>query len=352
MQPKVTRVYLPKIRTIVVLALFVSLVLLFAKGIAWSMRLMRETGLTPITVARLALDTGTPLKSTNGRTNLLILGIGGGTHPGADLTDTMLLISLDVAGRSMAMVSIPRDIWSDTLQDKINSAYHYGEEKSREAGSRSAGKVGGGLVLSKAIVEEVMGMPIHYSLVIDFSGFRDMIDIVDGVDVTVPSAFTDPEFPVEGKEDDDCEGDPKFRCRYQALHFDAGIQRMDGERALMYARSRHAEGEEGSDFARSRRQQDVLVALKGKLSNPASWFPPTRMVQLLSVLDRATDTDLNIGEFLTIGKAMARTPESSTKKIALEDQLTSPPTWLYGRYVLVPAESFESIHEYIKENLQ
>lgn len=342
MQPKLKRLYLPKIRTVLVLAIFLAVMLLLIKVAAWSIRVIQSTGLTPVTVARLAFDTGTPLKSTDSRTNLLILGIGGGTHPGADLTDTILVVSLDVSRRTMAMVSIPRDIWSDTLQDKVNSAYHYGEEKMG----------GGGLILSKAIVEEVTGLPIHYSLVIDFSGFRDMIDIVGGVNVTVPIAFTDPEFPVEGKEDDMCDGDPTFGCRYQALHFDAGTQLMDGERALMYARSRHAEGQEGSDFARSRRQQDVLVALKGKLSNPSSWFPPTRTVQLLSVLDQATDTDLNIGEFLTIGKAMARTTESSTKKVSIEDQLTSPPTWLYGRYVLVPSEGFESLHEFIKEELQ
>ena len=345
MQPKLKRVYLPKIRTVVVLGVFAALVVLVTKAALWSMRIMAETGLTPITVARLAMDTGTPLKSTDNRTNLLVLGIGGGTHPGADLTDTMLVVSLDLGRRTMAMISIPRDIWSDTLQDKINSAYHYGEEKSREAG-----KTGGGLVLSKAIVEEVIGMPIHYSLVIDFSGFRDMIDLVGGVDVDVATAFTDPEFPVAGKEDDDCQGDPKFRCRYQALHFDAGRQLMDGERALMYARSRHAEGEEGSDFARSRRQQDVLVALKGKLSHPSSWLPPTRTIQLLSVLDRATDTDMNIGEFLTIGKAIAKTKESAT--ISVVDELVSPPVWLYGRYMLVPAESYESLHGYIKEKLQ
>ena len=343
---------MPKIRTVVVLSIFSVLIVSLTKVTLWSMRIMRETGMTPIAVLRLVLDDGAPLKQTDNRTNVLVLGVAGDNYAGADLTDTMMVISFNNAARTMSLVSVPRDVWSDTLQDKINSAYHYGEEKSREAGSRYAGKTRGGLVLSKAIVEEVVGMPVHYALVIDFSGFRDMIDLVGGVDVNVVTAFTDPEFPVAGREDDDCNGDPNLGCRYQALHFDAGRQRMDGERALAYARSRHAEGEEGSDFARSRRQQDVLVALKEKLVQPGTWISRGRASAVLRILDQATETDLNTGELLTVGKRIVRTRDSQIQKLSFEDQLTSPPTWLYGRYVLVPAESFEALHEFIKENLQ
>ena len=85
---------------------------------------MDATGLTPTTLFRLAFDTGVPLNSSNGRTNILILGIGGGVHAGADLTDTMMVFSVDANQKSIAMISLPRDIWSDTLKDKVNSAYH------------------------------------------------------------------------------------------------------------------------------------------------------------------------------------------------------------------------------------
>ena len=153
------------------------------------------------------------------------------------------------------MISVPRDIWSDSLKDKVNSAYHYGEEK----------KKGGGLTLSKAIVSDVVGLPIQYALVLDFSGFEKVINLVDGVEVNVPKSFTDPDYPIPGKENDECNNDPEYRCRYEALHFDAGVQVMDGARALKYVRSRHAEGDEGSDFARGKRQQEVILALKTKL---------------------------------------------------------------------------------------
>lgn len=341
MQQKIKRIYIPKIRTFVVMTICAVLLLFATKMALWSMRLMNDTGLTPITVARLALDTGTPLKSSNGRTNLLILGIGGGTHPGADLTDTMLVVSLDVGKRTMAMISIPRDIWSETLQDKVNSAYHYGEEK----------KNGGGLVLAKVIAEEISGLSIQYSMVVDFSGFRRVIDLLGGVRVRVTAAFTDPSFPIEGKETDECGGDPLLACRYQSIHFDAGEQLMDGARALLYVRSRHAEGEEGSDFARSRRQQDVLLAMKETVLTPRLLFSPRQIWNLVRAVDEATETDMTIGETLTIGKMLLRISDANIQKISIEDLLWSPPTSWYGRYVLVPKESWEEVQKFLQSQL-
>ena len=121
------------------------------KRVVWGKRVMDETKLTPGTVIRLLFDSGAPLQATGGRTNILLLGIAVGSHPGSDLTDTMMILSFAPENRTLAFISLPRDIWSETLQDKINSAYHYGEEK----------KKGGGLVLAKTIVEDVSGLPIH-----------------------------------------------------------------------------------------------------------------------------------------------------------------------------------------------
>lgn len=343
MQPKVKRLYLPKIK-LIGLIVFVGLAtVVLTKIVFWSQKAMHETGLTPGTIFRLVFDTGAPLAAQDQRTNVLILGIGGGSHTGPDLTDTMMIVSIDRAKSSLALISIPRDIWSDTLKDKVNSAYHYGEEK----------KKGGGLILAKAISEDVIGIPIQYGVVIDFSGFKNIIDLVGGVTVNIPQAFTDPDFPIEGKEDDLCSGDPLFRCRYETLHFDAGSQHMNGEQALKYVRSRHAEGEEGSDFARSRRQQEVLVDLKAKLTSLSTWFPPNRAMALFRAIDDATDSDMNIGEFLTISKSIAQTSQKQIKKIAIDDLLTSPPeSWYGNRYVLLPKESFDAIHVYIKEQLR
>ncbi|MEK7533369.1 MAG: LCP family protein [Patescibacteria group bacterium] len=350
MESHVRRLHVSKAK-IAVLLFGVFLLVLMAKGIIYSGRVMQSTGITPTTLFRLVFDSGADLRPIEGRVNILLLGIPGGTHEGTDLTDTILVLSFHEKNHTLSMISLPRDIWSDTLKDKVNSAYHYGELKSRETGSRSAGKKGG-LILSKAIVSDMVGLPIQYALVLDFSGFRKVIDLVGGVEVNVPKSFTDSEFPVPGKENDTCGGDLEVRCRYQPLHFEAGIQRMDGETALQYVRSRHAEGEEGSDFARGRRQQEVLLALKARLMSKDIYLNPGELEKLYGAFDEATDTDMNIGELVTVGKLFMGIPKEQTQRISLEDKLYTPPSSWYGRYVLLPQESFEAIHTFVKSSLK
>lgn len=306
-------------------------------------RFLRLNGLTPVSVSRLVFDSGAPLKIINSRTNMLLLGVGGGVHEGADLTDTMMVLSLNHTTHTTAFISIPRDVWSDELKDKVNSAYHYGEEKIK----------GGGLVLAKATIEDVVGLPIHYGIVVDFSGFKNVIDLVGGVTINVPNAFEDTDYPITGKEDDECSKDPLYRCRYETLRFGAGPQNMDGDRALKYVRSRHADGNEGSDFARSKRQQDLLIALKQKFTNLSFLSSPQKFSPLFHALDDATDTDMNIGEFLTVGKFVAQTKQENIQKISIEGELTSPPlSWYNGKYVLVPSVDFSDIHASIASQLQ
>jgi LCP family protein required for cell wall assembly len=342
MRPKVQRVYLPKAKLALFLFGALLVLLVIFKGMSISNRFMQSTGITPITLFRLVFDAGADLASIDGRVNILLLGIPGGAHDGADLTDTILVLSFHEKNHTLSMISLPRDIWSDTLKDKVNSAYHYGEMK----------KKGGGLVLAKAVVSDMVGLPIQFALVLDFSGFRKVIDLVGGIEVTVPKAFTDSEFPIPGKENDACDGDPEYRCRYEPLHFDAGTQVMNGDRALKYVRSRHAEGNEGSDFARGRRQQEVLLALKDKLLSKEIYLNLGELEKLSAAFDEATDTDMNIGELLTVGKLFLNTPKEQTGRIALEDKLYTPPSSWYGRYVLLPLESFEAIHEFVKNSLK
>lgn len=125
---------------------------------------------------------------------------------------------------------------------------------------------------------------------------------------------------------------------------------MSGARALMYVRSRHATGEEGSDFARSRRQQEVLFALKDTLVHPTRWFSFNRLNKLWTVVVSSTDTDMNLGELATIGKRIAGQP-NQMQKISFESLLYNPPSYLYGRYVLIPQEDWESVHAFIAGEL-
>lgn len=301
----------------------------------------KETGLNTPTLIKLLIDGGSNLKSTDNRTNIALLGMAGGSHDGPDLTDTIVVTSFDLKKQTLAMISVPRDIWSDSLKDKINSAYHYGEAK----------KEGGGITLSRAVLEDVVGFPIHYVMTLDFSQFESVIDALGGIDVNVTKGFTDKEFPIAGKENDECGGDPLYACRYETVAFTQGSQHMDGSTALKYVRSRNAEGDEGTDFARGKRQQDIIVALKDTIIDAKIWFHPSLAKKLLDIMDKATDTDMTLGEQLTLGKYAMKVNSTSIQKISIEPLLMVPPSWVYGRYVLVPEKDFASIHAFIQQEM-
>ncbi len=342
MQQKVKRIYLPKIRLALAGVAVFFLLLIAVKAIGKVYTAVSNTGLSLPTVINLMTDTGAPLASDKGRTNILILGIGGGTHDGSDLTDTMLVISIASETKKLSMISIPRDIWSDSMKDKANSAYHYGQLK----------KPGGGFTLAKAEVEDILGISIHYVVLLDFTGFQKIVDLLGGIDVDISKGFTDTEYPIAGKENDECGGDPKYACRYETVTFKKGLEHMDGKRALIYVRSRHAEGDEGSDFARSIRQQEVLVAVKKKISNPWEYIRNGKAKPMLDAIMAAIETDMNIGQLLTVGKLASRIDSGSTTKISIEDLFYVPASSDYeGKYVLIPADGFDAIHAYIGKQL-
>lgn len=308
-----------------------------------------DNGLTPQFVWSLVTAKTLPIRQTAGRTNILVLGIPGGNHEGPDLTDAMLVVSIEQKNpATSAFIPLPRDIWSPTLKDKINSAYHYGEARKR----------GGGLILAKAIAREVTNLPIDYAVTIDFSEFIKTVDIIGGIDVTIDRAFDDFDFPIAGREDDLCSGDREYRCRYKHIHFDAGIEHMNGERALEYVRSRHAGDEEGTDYARSKRQEAVLTAIKKKLATKDVVLDIDKIRKLLALYNQAIDSDLFLSDLVYLAKLMHRIDPTVFTRITIpaeaktrkkDDLLIVAPIWQYqGRWVLVPrSENFSEIHNYI-----
>lgn len=294
------------------------------------------------------------LESDNNRTNLLILGASGGEHQGSDLTDTMIFVSIDKNTADTVMLSIPRDIWLESLQAKINTAYHYGEEK----------KPGGGFVLAKDAVLEIFNQPVHYAALIDFDGFVKIIDLLGGLDIKVDKSFDDYQYPIAGRENDDCDGDKDYKCRYQHLHFEAGLQYMDGETALKFIRSRNSEGEEGTDFARSLRQRKAILALKDKIFSYKTLLNPKKIIELKKTLGDNVEFDSQLSEeqitaFLSLFLRFVKN-KNEIRTISLdygdEDNLGflySPPEHVYGQWVLVPrAEDWKEIHKYIKEKIE
>src|SRR6266571_5266863 len=107
--------------------------------------------------------------------NMLLLGVGGGTHEGPDLTDTIIFASIDPGKKTVTLVSIPRDLWIPDLQQKVNTAYTIGENKQK---ALPAGRQGGGLSEAKSVVSKVLGQQIDYGFKLDFSGFTKAVDMI------------------------------------------------------------------------------------------------------------------------------------------------------------------------------
>lgn len=280
-----------------------------------------------------------PLKKVDGTVNILILGIPGGKHDGPNLSDSIIVAHYDFKTNKLITIGIPRDIWSETLKDKINTAYAYGEAKQED----------GGLKLAKAEVSAIIGMPIQYSVVISFSRFRDLIDYLGGVDVNVEKPFTDPEFPIEGKENDLCGGDPKYRCRYETVTFKKGRTHMDGATALKFVRSRHAEGEEGSDFARSKRQQLIIAAMKEKVLSIVTTYDIEKLQGLYQKTDSLVNRDITNQEVAVIAKNVLFGKNFGQYNLFLPESLFKVPDYedYEGKYVLIPTKSWDNVHDYV-----
>lgn len=253
------------------------------------------------------------------RINFLVLGQGGAKHDGPYLTDTIMVVSLKPSTKQVALISLPRDLIVPIPGfglRKINSANAYGEVRGEEGGAQ----------LASSVVSEVLNIPIHYYARLSFSGFAQVIDDLGGVPITIERGFTDPEYPTD----------------YNGLtivKFEAGWQILNGTQALQYVRSRHGNNGEGSDFARAKRQQNLLLALKEKLLSPATLLNPTLALRLYRTLSDSIETNLDASEATRIVQLVR---EVDTTNIISRVFDTSPNGLLIetigqdGAYLLLP----------------
>ncbi len=280
------------------------------------------------------------LEPKPGRTNFLILGMAGENHEGKDLTDSIIFLSTENQSGKTLNLSLPRDIWVTPLRTKLNAVYHYQ-----------------GLTETKKTVEEILGQKVDYGLVVDFSLFTKVIDFLGGVEVEVERAFDDFKYPIAGRENDLCDGDKEYKCRYEHVHFDAGKQVMDGTTALKYVRSRNAEGEEGTDFARAQRQQRLLSAVQKKIFTPQIILNPRKMEALSKLVLSGLKTDIPSSDYPELLKIALKWRGKNFKTVVLNDgYLINPPNSKEkydNQWVLVPKNGdWQEVHLYVKNLLE
>ena len=249
------------------------------------------------------------------RVNILLLGIDQREDQhGPWRTDTMIVLTLDPENNMAGILSIPRDLWGPLPrygENRINTAHYTGDLKKYP---------GGGPALAIKTVQYNLGIPIHYYVRVNFSGFVEAVDTIGGVDIYVEKEIDDPLYP------DSAYG-------YDPLYIPAGLQHMDGELALEYARTRHS----GSDFDRLRRQQQVIMAVRDKVLR-FELLPQLlpKLPELLKTVGDAMQTDLQLDEMLNLVQSASQIDDEHIKTAAIDSSMTEPTTRYNGAQVLIP----------------
>lgn len=254
---------------------------------------------------------------SDGRTNILLLGNGGKNHPGGNLSDTMIIVSINWQNKKMAMISIPRDLWVQIPNygyAKINEAYAYGEKSPKTTG-------GGGKVAS-GVIGQILGIPIHYYMGVDFDGFKKMVDAVGGVDILVEKDLYDPSYPAPNMID------------YTPFSITAGLHHMNGDLALKYARSRKTT----SDFDRSKRQEQVLVAIKEKVLSSETLANPIKITEILNILGDHVRTNFSVGEIRSLWDEIKGVDTENIINKVFDTAANGPLTALQDErgYIIIP----------------
>ncbi len=228
-------------------------------------------------------------------------------------TDTIILLSFNPNTGTAGMISMPRDLWVPipglNTTTKINTAYMLGEMR---------GYPGGGAQLVKDTVSSFIGRPVDYFVRVNFDGFREIIDLIGGVTVEVPYTIHDEEYPTAD-------------YGVETFHLDAGIQRLDGDTALKYARTRHGD----SDYGRARRQQDIIRSVAQQVTD-AGMLPQllSRVPQLLLTMQNSIQTDIPVQ--LGIDLAQRMRSGGDTQQLVLDNRYGEETFSSEGAWILLP----------------
>jgi LCP family protein required for cell wall assembly len=211
-------------------------------------------------------------QAQEGRTNVLLLGMRGANDPhGGLLADSIMVVSLNTKDNKVALISVPRDLYvqiPDTSErGKLNSVYAHWE----------GGGKGQGIPEMEKMMGTITGLKIDHAIAINFDGFKQLIDAVGGVDVSLSRPFFESKQFVEGNE---CGGQ---------FSLPAGSNHLDGEKALCYSRAR----ESTNDFDRSKRQQVVIKALKDKMISLGTLADFNKLNNILNIIGANVKTDMS-----------------------------------------------------------
>ncbi|GAC1391664.1 MAG: hypothetical protein NVS4B11_09330 [Ktedonobacteraceae bacterium] len=294
------------------------------------------------------LSTQTSYMSTSDRTNVLIMGYGGGGHDGAYLTDSMSLVSLLPQNHHTSLIAVPRDLFvqyppNSGQYTKINAVY-----ESAAGYTNKTPKAGGDAAAQKVAL--ITGLDVKYWVTIDFEGFRKLIDSLGGINVYVPDSFNAC-YP----NNDDANKDASWK----KVQFNKGMQHMNGETAIEYARAREplevcGKGTsenfaELTDFGRSARQQIIVKAVLADVKQMSTW---PRLFDAMDALKSTIYTNMSLADLSEFALKMDLN-DAKTAHIGLSNQnVLVDDTSSDGQYILQPRNGdWKAIPAYIQQHL-
>ncbi len=249
-----------------------------------------------------SLADGSPLNHT---TNILLLGSDRRPDETNWRTDVLMLLALDFDKGQAAVISLPRDIYMDVIPghqpNKINVIDYLGERD--EAGT--------GPAFLASILEEKLGIPFHYYLRFDFEGFKDVVDGLDGLELTI-----------------ECRVYEYLPEENISLYLEPGIQRLDGKMALGYVRARN----QGGDLERARRQQRVVWAVRNQLFNE-NQLP--HVPALYAALRNTVQTDIGFVDAIRFARFALNLTEDDIHGMVIGPPDQVRPDWRGGMSVWV-----------------
>lgn len=301
-----------------------------------------------ISTQKNALSTQTGYMSTSDRTNVLIMGYGGGGHDGAYLTDSMSIVSLMPQTHHTSLISVPRDLYvqyppSSGQYTKINAVY-----ETAAGYTNKDPQAGGNAAAAKETL--VTGLDVKYWVTIDFTGFRKLIDSLGGINVYVPDSFNAC-YP----KNDNANVDPSWI----KVQFNKGMQHMDGATAIEYARAREplevcGKGTsenlaELTDFGRSARQQIIVKAVLSDVKQVSTW---PKLFNAMDALKSTIYTNMSFADLSAFALKMDLN-DAKTAHIGLSNQnVLVDSTAPDGGYILSPQNgNWSLIPAYIKQHL-
>ena len=293
-----------------------------------------------------------------GRINILLLGMRGENVPGGGLlADTIMVVSIKPAENKVAMISIPRDLYVQVPgtenREKINAIYTHGMERGKQ----------GGIEDMETVVGEITGLNIHYGISINFKGFTDLVNAVGGIEITLDKPFTESE---QFSQEHVCDGDnggvfttPTGTYEYKKndkgkivaqyplctnsspecggnFSLPAGVNKLDGEKALCYARARY----QSNDFERAKRQQLVIQSIKNKAISVGTLSNFEKVNAILNALGDNVRIDMQAWEMKKMFSIYQGAQNPQIIQRVLEDSeeglLYSPQESNGAGYILLP----------------